>query len=159
MKTFTLTYKEKITKSLALQSLSRREEMALDVDKLRSCCGSLAYLSLFLLPEYEREDKKVYSIENICTHVPGLFTLFMHEVLENLGRIASGEESHQALYNLLNCAGFYECFEMLGVTPKVWYRIFLYKYLEDSVSFEQLMGLQSYDALATLFYNKVGANI
>lgn len=156
MKTYTLTYKVKITKSLVLQSLHRREETALDEDKLRSCCGSLAYLSLFMLPEYEREDKKVYSIEKVCTYIPGLFTLFMHDVLENLGKIASGEDMHQSLYNLLSCAGFYECFEMLGVVPKIWYRVFLYMYFNDSISFDELLGLQSFDALATLFYSKVG---
>ncbi len=156
METFTLTYKQGISKSIVLQSLDKRLESSFKEDMLPSCCGSLAYLSLFLLPEFELEDKKVYSIENVCSYVPGIFTMFMHDTLTFLGRVAMGINVRDSVGALLSSAGFYECFKMLGVVPKEWYRVFLFNYMDGKVSLDQLQGLQTYDSLVTLFYNMSG---
>lgn len=156
MKTYTLTYRKQANRDLVALSLSKRIDRATDINILRQCCGSLAYASLFLLPEWELEDRKVYSIENVCTHVPGLFKLFMHEVLEALGNIALGVNIDESVKTLLECAGFYECFEMLGVKPSDWYRVFLAVHLKGKPSYAELQNIQTFDALASYYCSKEG---
>lgn len=152
MQTYTLTYRKEITKPIVLQSLSKR----LESKELATCYGSLAYLSLFLLPEFELEDKKVYSIEKVCTYSPGLITMMLHEILEILGDLALGVDVRENLRKLLEHVGFYECFELLGVVPRDWYRAFMYQYYECAIPWGSLLQLHTYDSLHKEFLSKEG---
>lgn len=152
MQTFTLTFRRGVTKPVVLQSLSKR----LEARDISTCYGSLAYLSLFLLPEFELEDKKVYSIEKVCTNSPGLITMMLHEILEILGNLALNTEHKENLRKLLSHVGFYECFELLGVVPKDWYRAFMYEYYAGAISWEYLSQFRTYDSLYREFMNKEG---
>lgn len=152
MQTYTLTFRKEVTKPIVLQSLHKR----LESHDMATCYGSLAYLSLFLLPEFELEDKKVYSIEKVCTHSPGLITMMLHEILEILGGLALGKSTKENLRKLLDHVGFYECFELLGVVPKDWYRAFLYEYYDRTLPWEYLSRLHTYDLLHKEFMNKEG---
>ena len=152
MQTLTLTYRKEVTKPIVLQSLSKR----LESKELTTCYGSLAYLSLFLLPEFELEDKKVYSIEMVCTHSPGLITMMLHEILEILGNLALGVDKRENLRKILEHVGFYECFELLGVIPKDWYRAFMFEYYEGHIPWSSLLQFHTYDSLHKEFLSKEG---
>lgn len=55
-------------------------------------CGTICYRSVFNLPEYFLVDNKPYSIEDVVCHIPGLFKLSFHEMLNNLSEIAVNAE-------------------------------------------------------------------
>lgn len=48
---------------------------------LRRVCGIIVYSGVYLIPEYERIPGERYSIENMCSYIPGLITRELHDVL------------------------------------------------------------------------------
>ncbi len=130
MTTFTLTYKESQRKELVLDLLSQRETTAYtDVETFKKCCGSLAYMSLFVCPAYELKDKSIYSVEFICRNVPGFFKYDMHTLLTSLGAIACDAVTPSTLDEIMQLPTLFECLQWLQVTPSIWTKIFISQYL------------------------------
>lgn len=155
MATYTFTYDSNKTSDVVLKSLAERENGAyVDGNIFQRCCGSLAYLSLFLLPGFELADKSTISIEQVCTATPGIFKYDMHDLLYCLGAIACGAEVVENLKKILDLPTLYECLKFLHVAPVDWTRIFLYVYLvntETAVSLDALKKIVTYDQLICIF--------
>ena len=87
-----LTYNDTKTQSVAKAKvmeycnvvLSREYDVTEYITKL---CGVLYYTSVFLIPYKELKDGNIYTIEDSCYYVPGLFKISMHDLLENLGDV------------------------------------------------------------------------
>lgn len=155
MMTYTFIYDKNKTKELVLKSLSNREESAYtDIQIFQRCCGSLAYASLFILPEFELADKSTFSVERVCISTPGIFKYDMRTLLNSLGEIACEECTAEALSSILSLPTLYECLKFLGVSPITWTRIFLNHYLRKTgiiLSDDYLLQFTTYDKFMTIF--------
>lgn len=155
MATYTFVYDSRKTKTVVLNSLSERVDGAYaDIQVFQKCCGSLAYLSLFLLPEFELADKSTISIEQVCMSTPGMFKYDMHKLLTNLGMIACGNCDSDCVKTILNITTLYECLKFLGVHPVTWTRVLLCNYLSlkgYNLKMDAMLQVSTYDKLIQIF--------
>lgn len=158
MLTYTFVYDKNKTKDIVLKSISAREESAYtDIQVFQRCCGSIAYASLFMLPEFDLADKSTYSVERVCVSTPRMFKYDMRTLLCSLGKIACEECTADALSAILSLPTLYECLNFLGVSVINWTRIFLNHYLRKTgiiVSDDYLLQFTTYDKLMTIFYGE-----
>ena len=106
------------------------------IETLQKLCGSMCYSSLFLIAEYELVDSKIYTLENVCYHVPGLLKLPLHDLLENLSDICVTDKSiTECLKNILHDSMYPEAVDLLRLSAKETYSALLYMYfhlMEDN---------------------------
>lgn len=97
---------------------------------LKKLCGAICYSALFILPEHELVNGKVYSFENICYHQVGLLKMALHETLENLSAIAvSTSPACTELEEVLHSALTGEILSGLHLNTKDVYAALLISYV------------------------------
>lgn len=138
MPTFTVTYHSESPKSKMLQVVDYRcQQCDTSNDALASLCGAIANTSVFLIPEYELENKRRYSIENVCLYMPGLFSIGLNDLLEDLGYLALGSVKPELIRHVLDNCALYECLDAIGVNV----RNVVYALLQCLLRFEGKSGL------------------
>lgn len=99
------------------------------INMLQKLCGSMCYSSLFLIADYELENDKIYTFENVCYHVPGLLKSSLHELLENLSDICVTDACiTECLKKVLHDCMFAETVDLLKHNVKETYCAFFYMY-------------------------------
>ena len=127
------------------------------IKALQMFAGSLVYSSIFLVPNYDLEDGRSYTIENVCYCVNGLYKVFTHDLLHALANMS--RDSKQVLLHLetvLKDQLFYEVFSVLGLDATVVYRALLHAYNElKCVNLEIPDGVSNLHILQTLFMETI----
>lgn len=143
MDKYTITYKSHISKEKAVSGCYALCLSVLDGDTstrtLHRLCGSIAYNSIYLIPDFCRENNKAYSIENICYFVPGILKLSTHNLLEKCGNINSIRYNYVTeLKNILSDCTFAELMSLLELPIKdVYCALFcIYEKLLNNIEIE-----------------------
>ena len=99
------------------------------IKQLQKLCGAVCYSSLFLVADYDLVDKKAYTFENVCYHVPGLLKRPLHEFLENLSDVCfEGTCISDCLKAVLHECMYAEIIDLLKLNAKDTYCALFYMY-------------------------------
>ena len=125
-----ITYKETISKERALQAVDDtcraiRGGVEPTENTIKRLCGTISYCAVFCVPDEYLKDGAMFTVEDICRHVPGLLSVDLRDMLYCLGDIAIGENIKGNLFKVLSSPTFPETTKMIGLFPAQVYKILL----------------------------------
>ena len=93
-----------------------------NLKNLTRLCGSLSYMSLFMIPDYELTVGKAYTVENSSYYVDGIIKTSYHDITESFYKITAQQcNIPETLLTVLKDCAFGEAMSNLNVsTQKVY---------------------------------------
>lgn len=124
MDKYYLTYSESKDLNKVIDALDkyfdRNNFSKITLEYVKKLCGTFAYAGLFVLPEHMLYDGAKYTIPEICIQYKGLVAHDLYEFLNNMGAIATTDDTNkiiETLKTVLNSCLFTEVVQWLNVSP------------------------------------------
>lgn len=112
-----VTYDESKTHDIVnerISSIYSHNDFSLSV--LRLLCGHIIYSGVFMIPDYQLEQGKQYSIEDMCSTAKGLITYNLHDILYTLADIIlCDSDIDSRLDTVLNDCLLLDCLRFLNL--------------------------------------------